>query len=50
MTQVDQRVEEQYNLSPWDQVELAERLLASQNPTVCMIIRIDGTTLQIASS
>ena len=32
--EVDQRLEEQYNLAPWDQVELAERLAALPNPTV----------------
>ena len=45
--QVDQRVEEQYNLPPWDQVELAERLLALQNPTVILMIEIESEILQI---
>ena len=45
--QVDQRVEEQYNLPPWDQVELAERLLALQNPTVILMIEIESKILQI---
>ena len=32
--EVDQRLEEEYNLAPWHQVELAERLTALANPTV----------------
>ena len=45
--QVDQRVEEQYNLPPWDQVELAERLLALQKPTVILMIEKESKILQI---